>query len=64
MSENDRTRGKDLKEQVRKSQQSKVLAADCQKKNPVNSESFSAFRNASEYIKSGMIQGLDYEKFL
>lgn len=33
------------------------------KKNPLNLESFSALRNASENIKSGMFQGLDYEKF-
>lgn len=63
MSENDRTRGKDFKEWVRKSQQFKVSAEDWQKKNPLNLESFSALRNASENIKSGKIQGLDYKKF-
>lgn len=33
------------------------------KKNPLNLESFSALRNASENKKSGIIQGSDYKKF-
>lgn len=64
MSGNDRTRGKDLKEQVKKREKSKVSAPEWQeKKNPLNLESFSALRNVSDNKKSGIIQGSDYEKF-
>lgn len=63
MSENDRIREKDLKEQVKKSQQSDASAAEWQKQTKtVNLESFLSLTNVSENM-SDKIQGSDYKIF-